>query len=308
MESFSIRFGDQAMQQSFAEEYAEFLIEYKEVIEAIKAIMLNRVINPSIQDEAAAVADLKDDDPLVLAVEDKYKANIASFILARLAIDEFSEMLVLASNGYGLGAMKILRSMYEKVVTSAYVAQNPEVSRALVDSTWTHRWKVWKLLRRTSPSAGSEVDQNQIDDLEDKASAAQSRLNESICTKCKQIIRVHAWTKVPLSTMAEKVGSSLSDLYLLGYQIPTAMAHATGESVNSKMEEGEDGSWTYRMNSSRERSHALCAGHNLLLQLLGRQNEHFGYGLEDLLVPRFEAYKRVWSTPSQAPLSNASGG
>jgi hypothetical protein len=97
MESLSISFGDPAMQQSFAEEYAEFLIEYKELIEVIKTIMLNRVINPSIQDEAEAVAHLEDDDPLVLAVEDKYKANIASFILARLAIDEFSEMLVLAS-------------------------------------------------------------------------------------------------------------------------------------------------------------------------------------------------------------------
>jgi hypothetical protein len=296
------------MQQSFAKEYAEFLIEYKELIEVIKTIMLNRVINPSIQDEAEAVAHLEDDDPLVLAVEDKYKANIASFILARLAIDEFSEMLVLASNGYGLGAMKILRSMYERVVTSAYVAQNPEVSRALADSTWTHRWKVWKMLRKTSHSSVAAVDQSQIDDLESKASAAQSRLNESICPKCKQIISIHAWTKVPLSTMAEKVGTSLSDLYLMGYQIPTAIAHATGESVNSKMEEGEGGLWTYRMNSSREREQALCVGHNLLLQLLGRQNEHFGYGLEDLLVPRFEAYRRVWSTSSETPLSNTSAG
>jgi hypothetical protein len=308
MESMSISFGDPAAQQTFANEYAEFLVEYRHVMEATKAIMLNRVINESIQEEADAVAHLEDDDPLVLAVEDKYKANIASFILARLAIDEFSEMLVLASNNFGLGALKILRSMYEKVVTSAYIAENPEVSRAFVDSTWTHKWSLWKRLRKVSPSAGPGIDPAQIEDLENKAADAQSRLNESMCSKCKQIISVHAWTKVTLLTMAEKVGTSLADLYAVAYQVPTAIAHATGESINSKMEQAPDGTWTYRMDSFREREHALCAGHNLLLQLLGRQNEHFGYGLEELLVPRAEAYKRIWSTrPVSSPDSSQSG-
>ncbi len=302
MESMSISFGDPSAQQIFAQEYAEFLLEFQHVMEATKAIMLNRVINESIKEEADAVAHLADDDPQVLAVEDKYKANIASFILARLAIDEFSEMLVLASNGFGLGALKILRSMYEKVVTSAYVAENPEVSRALVDSTWTHKWSLWKRLRKVSPSAEAGVDPAQIADLESKAVDAQSRLNESICPKCKQIISVHAWTKVTLLTMAEKVGSSLADLYAVAYQVPTSVAHATGESVNSKMEQSADGTWTYRMDSTRERRQALCVGHNLLLQLLGRQNEHFGYGLEELLVPRAEAYKKVWSNrPASSP-------
>ena len=76
MEPWSISFGDPAMQQSFVEEYAEFLMEYNELIKVTKAIMLNRVINPLIREEAEAVAHLQDDDPLVLAVEDKYKANI----------------------------------------------------------------------------------------------------------------------------------------------------------------------------------------------------------------------------------------
>ena len=146
-----------------------------------------------------------------------------------------------------------------------------------------------------SPSAESGIDPAQIAELESKAADAQSRLNDSVCTKCKQIITVHAWTKVTLLTMAEKVGASLADLYAVAYQIPTSVAHATGESVNSKMEQGPDGSWTYKMNTSQERAHALCTGHNLLLQLLGRQNDHFGYGLENLLVPRKEAYMNIWS-------------
>ena len=41
-----------------------------------------------------------------------------------------------------------------------------------------------------------------------------------MCSKCKQIISVHAWTKVTLLTMAEKVGTSLADLYAVAYQVP----------------------------------------------------------------------------------------
>ena len=194
MESMSISFGDPAAQQTFANEYAEFLVEYRHVMEATKAIMLNRVINESIQEEADAVAHLEDDDPVVLAVEDKYKANIASFILARLAIDEFSEMLVLASNNFGLGALKILRSMYEKVVTSAYIAENPEVSRAFVDSTWTHKWSLWKRLRKVSPSAGPGIDPARLKTWKTRL----QMLSRGLTSRCAQSAnRLSAFTPGP---------------------------------------------------------------------------------------------------------------
>jgi hypothetical protein len=83
--------------------------------------------------------------------------------------------------------------------------------------------------------------------------------------------------------------------------MPTALAHTTGHCVNEKMVQGEDGAWTYQMDSSNERRQALRVGHNLLLLLLGRQNKHFGHGLEHLLLPRFEAFKRIWSAKSDEP-------
>jgi len=299
-QGFSITFGDPILQQAFAQEYMTFLLEWRHLQRFVKEVMLNRIIHPP---DIEPLKDLADNDPLMLAAEDRYKADIASFMMARIAVDDFSELLTLASNGWGNGAMKTLRGMYERVVTSAYVALFPEVSRSLVDSTWTQQWKVWKRAVALKPDIAAEVSQDTISDLEQRAAEAQARHEESICKKCKQLIQVHAWTKVDLETMAKKVDErltelnlahgSLADYYLRCYLQPTAIAHATGTSVNERFEL-VDGHWTYKMDSSRERRHAMMFGHAILLLLLGRQIQHFSYGLDDKLAVRVKAFRKTW--------------
>jgi len=200
-DGFSITFGDPVQQREFAREYMNFLLEWRELQEFVKEVMLNRTIHPPDID---SLKDLADDDPLVLAAEDRYKADISSFMMARIAVDDFSELLTLASNGWGNGAMKTLRGMYERVVTSAYVALFPEVSRALVDSTWTQQWKVWKRAVALRPDIANEASQEAIEELQQRAAEAQARHEESICKKCNQLIQVHAWTKVDLETMGKR--------------------------------------------------------------------------------------------------------
>jgi len=295
-----IFFGVPAEQQMFAHEYSGFLVEWRELQEFSKEVMLNRTIHPP---DNEPLANLPDEDPLVIEAEDRYVADISSFMMARIAVDDFSELLTLAANGWGNGAMKTLRGMYERVVTSAYVALFPAVSRALVDSTWTQQWKVWKRAVALKPELADEVAPETIELLQKRATEAQARHEESICKKCLQLKQVHAWTKVDLETMAIKVDKRLTELgldhgslagyYLRCYLQPTAIAHATGTSVNERFEQ-VDGQWTYKMDSSKERRQAMMFGHAILLLLLGRQIQHFGYGLEDRLALRFKAFRAVW--------------
>jgi hypothetical protein len=86
---------------------------------------------------------------------------------------------------------------------------------------------------------------------------------------------------------------SLAAYYLRCYLQPTAIAHATGTSVNERFEM-VDGQWTYKMDSSRERQLAMMFGHAILLLLLGRQIQHFDYGLEDRLALRVKAFRKIW--------------
>lgn len=304
MGGWSISFGDPEQYKKFFEEYRPFLLENRLILEATKAIMLERVIHPTLAQEVSAIADLPDEDPRVRELEDKYHADLACFILARTAVDDYSEILTLASNGFGVGALKLLRGMYERVVTSAYVSLYPEVSRALVDDAWIQYWKIWKRAVGLNPNLANAIAQNDIDNLKTKADEARVRYRESFCKECNQLIQMSAWTKVDLNTMAQKVDSrltelglphsSLSGLYLMCYLEPTVTEHATGASINDKFAL-VDGLWTYKMDTSKERRHGVVFGHLLLLLMLQRQDQHFGYGLEEVLRPRFEAYEAVWS-------------
>jgi hypothetical protein len=46
------------------------------------------------------------------------------FLLGRTSFEDYCELWVLAGNGYGIGALKILRGLYEKVVTLAYLVKH----------------------------------------------------------------------------------------------------------------------------------------------------------------------------------------
>src|SRR5580700_2459416 len=46
--------------------------------------------------------------------------------LALACMEDFNEILLLCGNGYGLGALKLLRGMYERAVTAHYLHQVSE--------------------------------------------------------------------------------------------------------------------------------------------------------------------------------------
>src|ERR1700722_1401564 len=52
-------------------------------------------------------------------------ADKVVFYSGRLAVEDFNEMLVLSGNGYGAGALKLLRGMFERLVTAHYVHTHP---------------------------------------------------------------------------------------------------------------------------------------------------------------------------------------
>ena len=66
----------------------------------------------------------------------KHALKPASFVilgLARLAIEDLSEVLLLARNSYGFGALKLLRALYEHVVTAVYLMKHPDEAQDFSD-------------------------------------------------------------------------------------------------------------------------------------------------------------------------------
>ncbi|MGB9122955.1 MAG: hypothetical protein WCE73_20235, partial [Candidatus Angelobacter sp.] len=54
-------------------------------------------------------------------LESNSPADRVLFGLGRLCVEDFNEILVLSANGYGFGAVKLIRGMFERLVTASYL-------------------------------------------------------------------------------------------------------------------------------------------------------------------------------------------
>lgn len=292
--------GNADAQQAFIKQNQQYLKEWELLKPLIEKVFLNRVIAPPSEEELASLADLPEDDPRVHAVDSKHFANLIVYNLGRIAVDDFSELVVLAGNGWGIGAMKALRSMYEHVVTSAYIARNPEKSIAFATSLWTYRARALDRMVMFDPTVKERIPAETLDLIEREAKKAREKKNRSNCKKCGREIVDDAWTQKPLDAMAASVGKVLESLYLPCYLEPTSHIHATGAGVNARISHGE-GQYLYRLDTTTEARTALHFGHSLSLQNLACQNEYFKYGLETEIGERWNAVDTVWSQEDGLP-------
>ena len=285
--------GTKESQEAFLANNQPFLDEYQRLRPVIEKVFLNRTIHPPSDEVIESVKDLPDDDAKVLAIDDKYKSDLIVYTLGRIALDDFGELIVLAGNGWGIGALKILRGMYERCVTAAYIAKTPEASRVFADSIWTHKAKVWKRLVELNPKLGEGETPPDVKTIQDEAKRAQDLKKESVCKSCGQLKKIDAWTALDLASMARIAGKDLESLYLPCYLEPTSHMHATGAGTAARMEHTPD-AWTYKMDTSWEARLAVLLGHNLLLQNLRTQNDYFNLDLFDALNTHFAEFNVVW--------------
>jgi hypothetical protein len=286
--------GDIAAQARFLERYKPFLDEYPELISLLKKVFLRTLTYPP-DEEFKAIEGLADDDPRVIAFEDKVLANKVIFYLGRIAADDFVELIVLAGNGLGVGACKILRGMYERVVTGAFIAKNPAESRRFMEEESIQKWKIWQSALKVMPEIKDKYTEEQINGLEEACNAAKARKNESFCKKCNQPITAEAWTRVDLATMARKSDPNLAALYVAAYLIPTFHSHATGFGISRRLRRADDGGgWTFREITEEEVRSALQLAHNLILRVLALHNEYFQLGYSTESAARAKAFLEIW--------------
>src|SRR6266446_4549512 len=62
------------------------------------------------------------------------REGLTVFMLGRRCANDFSEILLLASNGYGFAALQLLRGMFEKLVDARYLHEHPKE----VDNFWDY--------------------------------------------------------------------------------------------------------------------------------------------------------------------------
>lgn len=225
MSRLPIAVGSDVEQRRFIAQNAGFLREYPRLNEISKKIFIRTLADPDRQ-EVERLRKLPETDPEVITFEDRMTADRIIFYLGRMAADDFGEILILAGNGRGFGAYKIVRGMYERIVTAFYIEKNPSEARSFAEFSAVTKLNYLKRTFEANPETRNRFSDEFMATIERDAAAAQAKRKQSICSKCRQPLTREAWTRVSLDVMARVAEPGLEVFYPQFYLEGTAQSHA----------------------------------------------------------------------------------
>jgi hypothetical protein len=129
--------------------------------------------------------------------------------LGRLTIEDFMEILLLSGNGYGIGALKILRGQYERTVTAAYVAKNSETAGRFVRfGNVQYR----RMLNQAKQIYGEQrlrgmLSPGRIEKIETAYNGVKDEFKESLCEKCDTTRMAFSWSALDATLDQANEGS-----------------------------------------------------------------------------------------------------
>ena len=291
--------GDFSAQERFIKRNAGFLLEYPFLRDLYERVFL-RSLQPIDEIAREPLLQLPETDPAVVAFEDKVMADLVVFYLGRIAADDFGELLTLSGNGRGFGAYKILRGMYERVVTAMYIAKHPSEARVFVESSAVTKRNYLTRVKAV-PEMKDRVRDEVMQRVEENAAEVSAKRKQSLCSKCHQPVTQEAWTRVAMDVMAKEVDPFLGLHYHEFYVETTAQIHPNMFGIERRLVPLAGGGYTYKEISEDEAQLALHLGHNLMIRLLNMQNEYFTLGVDAELQERAKAFGKAWGAETPSP-------
>ena len=221
-------------------------------------------------------------------------ADRAILFLGRLCIEDFMELLCLAANGYGVGAMKLLRGLYERAVTASYLAMYPDEAQNFLDFRFISKYKALQAY-----VGGGTRDEGWIKKAKEaraKYDEVKARFEVNDCKKCESKRINHFWSKSDFVSMAKRTGE-LGKLLAQAYYEPLNHAHSTAEAIMMRLEKSESGFIGFKPSPQRsDADRALQIGHAVMVALLEIQVRHFKMGdLAAKVEVSCADHVRVWS-------------
>lgn len=217
------------------------------------------------------------------------------YFLGRLAVEEFMEILLLCGNGYGIGAQKLLRGMYERAVTARYLFKHLE---EVGDYLAYHKVIDHKLLAAFQSSEGQDViPQDQADKIETDFKAVKTRFMVTDCKTCQTTRLNYTWSKKDFVSMARE-SEDLWRFIVPAYYLPTREFHSTMGAIFSRLDADSaargEGLIFDGASQRGQADEAIISALIILLNILDLQRECFHLEeLEPLLQTCFEDFKAI---------------
>ena len=230
----------------------------------------------------------------------KGHADRVVFLIGRLCVEDFSEVFLLSGNGYGFGALKILRGLYERAVTSAYIAKHPEQADAFLEYHHIHQGKMLTHAKPLLNKARNQITSEELRSTEELYKTYKGKFREPLCKKCNTYRTRFSWSPLDLASMARDV--DMEALYFAGYYFPTLQSHATASAVMYRLKMETDGHISFDPESQRDWSdRALVAAHNVIIRVLLTQNTYFNLLLDDEIQQRMNDFGEIWGRKAVEP-------
>jgi hypothetical protein len=199
---------------------------------------------------------------------------------------DFFEVLFLAVNGHAIGATKLLRGLYERAVTLAYLLKYPDKVKRFVGYAAVSEHKLIQEARKltTDPEIDAAFSNgNSIADIEQRYHHYKTQF-----LRGKGAKKVAPSWDIDFASQVRKVGSPFSEYYLAAYLFPTQHTHAT---LTSIVPPDDPPKLQYQADVSLTMAHALFAE---VVQLFNRRFPHVP---EKDLEQCHRAFRRAWNLP-----------
>jgi hypothetical protein len=197
------------------------------------------------------------------------------FFLGSRCADDFREILLLVTNGFGWGATALLRGMFERSVTCFYVREHPLTVDDFIDYEYVRRWKVLQSIEQHF-GISPENEPARVS-LRANVDRVQQKFVVPDCKTCQTTRVNHTWSRLDIVSMANKIERrNFGSLIVPAYYFPLGQAHSTFASMASRIRQVSPGRFTVDTTlAESEAERTLEYAHLLLLNILILLHEHF---------------------------------
>jgi hypothetical protein len=231
----------------------------------------------------------------VLYREETKKTDVVDRYVHSLGVrayQDFQEILVLMENGLPTGASKILRSLYERVVTCTYLSKNPDAVADFAEYDAVHKQK---LLQRLPKEAREKMLPPEVAQLiEQKFEAVKARFTREVCDECGKQGLMGSWTKLDTYSLAKKAGEGLDEIYGQAFLLPTLHLHTTATGILGNIEATPEG-FILKTEELKDRGEILLFAHFLLCKIVQLHNRYFELGLDAEVDDAIGAFNVTWA-------------
>jgi hypothetical protein len=236
-------------------------------------------------------------DFLTLPMDRKGPEDNTIYLLAAACLHEFNEIMLLATHMYGTGAVKLLRPLYERVVTLSYLAKNRGEVQQFIDYSDVH-WN--KLLEEAKRVFGAEVIPKILSQKAAEAIAAnyeknRARFLQTDCKKCGTTRLQGSWTKKGTPELAGDVNNELRSLYFKAFLSPTLHIHTTFWGIVDQLKSSAGGKIGFNQEHEEESARdAMDIAHALMVQVLDVVNAYFKLDKDSVVKQRAGEWAQAW--------------